>query len=730
MSKKYRLTLLAISLAMLVSIGFMINRSFLFLISDFWFTSGLLLLILLSLIDQPFFSKDTNIFVNAVTAFISLQLIIKEERRFLYWLIFAYVMYLMVTSYLLMWVRNNPLKNEGKLIQLGSRLNRLIGNPQVVFSVLFLFGIIKQFTTETPEFNGLLVYWIVFQIFNIPEVAKVIEKFITRNPAVEDGKLIGETLGVLSKNIFLVKRFEKSEIVHPFDLVEFSYSVDGIDRYGIVLENYLLNQEQWIKVLASSEIEGFATAKHQKRTANLVYKVENEEKSLERFKASFVGIVIDNTVIEKIRFQYLGGAEISQGQLLELNIGKRRIFYQILEGTIRTEVLDQKDESSMAIGEAFQLGEWVEDRCCFEQFGWIPDINTPVFLASSVASESALACDECVIGSIPDTDFNVIMNCNKAITHHMAILGVTGSGKSVFARQVIRKFLCNSNVKVICVDFTGEHAQKFEDLHPYSFGSKQQTEELIGNINKMLETIASNYNRENQKSFELRDLVINTLEELIATFLQQEITNIGIFELPEMDNSIGIMTYVQFFFKAIFNVAKKQKNYGKRVSLVLEEAHTIIPEGNFSGINERTSQPILNSIAQIALQGRKYNIGLLVIAQRSANVSKTILTQCNSMVTFQGFDKTSSDFLSAYFGSQVASSISRLKFRQAYVVGKAFRSTVPMLFEVPFIQAEQEQEQLRENEAPFFGILREGIPFSVAYPTPRTVDPTTTSTDV
>jgi len=728
MSKKYRLSFLAISFVLLVIIGYLINRNFLFLVSDFWFTSGLLLLILLSLIDQPFFSKDTNIFVNAVTAFISLQLVIKEERKFFYWLIFAYVMYLMVTSYLLMWVRNNPLKNENKLIQLGSRLNRLIGNPQVVFSVLFLFGIIKQFATETPQFNGLLSYWIAFQILNIPEVAKVIEKFLTKNQVVNNGKLIGETLGVLSKNIFLVKRLEKSEIAHPFDFVEFNYSVDGIDRYGIVLENYLLNQEQWIKIIASPEVEALVAREHTNRAPNFVYKIEELGAASVKFRESFVGIIVDNTVIEKIRFQYLGSTEVCQGQLLELKVGSHSIYYQILEGIIKTEVLDNKDETSMVIGEAFQLGEWVEDRCCFEQFGWIPDINTPVFLASNVTSKSTLDCNECVIGSIPNTKFNVIMNCKTAITHHMAILGVTGSGKSVFARQVIRKYLNIPKVRVICVDFTGEHAQRFQDLHPYAFGTKQQTDELISNIGKMLDTIAANYNKENQRSLELRDSVINTLEELITTFLQQDVTNIGIFELPEIDNSIGIMTYIQYFFKAVFNIAKKYNNHGKRVSLVLEEAHTIIPEGNFSGINEKASQPILNSIAQIALQGRKYNIGLLVIAQRSANVSKTILTQCNSMVTFQGFDKTSSDFLSAYFGTQVASSISRLKFRQAYVVGKAFRSSVPMLFEVPFIQAEQEPEP--ENEALIGGVLRPGAPFAIAYPTPRTVDPTTPSTDV
>lgn len=133
----------------------------------------------------------------------------------------------------------------------------------------------------------------------------------------------------------------------------------------------------------------------------------------------------------------------------------------------------------------------------------------------------------------------------------------------------------------------------------------------------------------------------------------------------------------------MFHIAKTQGNFGKRICIVLEEAHTVIPEWNFSGVSEKVSQPLLNSIAQIALQGRKYNVGLLVIAQRTANVSKTILTQCNTIISFQEFDKTSSEFLSNYFGQEISKSLPKLKFRQAIVAGKALKSNVPMIFEVP-----------------------------------------------
>jgi DNA helicase HerA-like ATPase len=82
----------------------------------------------------------------------------------------------------------------------------------------------------------------------------------------------------------------------------------------------------------------------------------------------------------------------------------------------------------------------------------------------------------------------------------------------------------------------------------------------------------------------------------------------------------------------------------------------------------------------------------MVIAQRTANVSKTVLTQCNSVVAFQQFDKTGADFLTNYMGSEMVGALPMLRPRQAIAVGKAFRSGMPTIFQVPDI-AEAEAAQ-------------------------------------
>jgi len=145
------------------------------------------------------------------------------------------------------------------------------------------------------------------------------------------------------------------------------------------------------------------------------------------------------------------------------------------------------------------------------------------------------------------------------------------------------------------------------------------------------------------------------------------------------------LEYTRWFFKVLFQIAKDSKNFGKRLCVVIEEAHTVVPEWTFIGQRDKHAGSLVNCISQITLQGRKYNVGFIVIAQRTANVSKTVLTQCNSIIPFQQFDKTSTEFLANYMGSEMAKALPNLKLYQAVAVGKGFRTGVPVIFQVPKI---------------------------------------------
>ena len=685
MSKKYRLTLIALSLLILLAVGRIITGGFDFVLDDFWFASGLLLLILLSLIDQPHFSKDSNVFVNAIAAGISLLLVENSNRDSVFYIFFSVTGYLAISSYVLMWVRQRSLDSESRYVRLISRLNRELGKPLTLFSFFFVWGAVQQFGAGTSEFNALLAYWMIFLLLNIPSVATTIEDFFTENPNSEDRNAIGQIFGVQSKNTFLVKLLppSKRSAVKLFDLVEFKYSMDDRTRKCLVLDTYLLNQEQWVKVLSNRQIDEtfHDVTPVENAVLDVVYKLPPSTET--DFLDRLVGIVTDDSRIGKIRFVYNSKTSVKDGQLLEVDVDGKAVLYQLVEGLTKIETLEHKNQSGLIVGEAIQLGTWDKTKLQFEQFGWVPSVNAPVFLAADIDAPN-LQNDEFEIGKIPDTNYPVAMNKSDALSHHMAIVGVTGTGKSVFARNLLREFISDPDVKVICVDFTGEYVGKFSDLDPTEVIPTETSSELFKKIDTIERTIADNYNKDNDASLILKKEVATTVNQKLEEYLKGD-DQLAIFELPDVENTSGVLTYTKTFFRNLFYLAKKHNNYGKRVCLVLEEAHTVVPEWNFSGVSDKISQPLINSIAQIALQGRKYNVGLVVIAQRTANVSKTILTQCNTMVSFQVFDKTSSDFMANYFGQDIVSSLPKLKTRQAIAAGKAFRGGVPLIFEVPEI---------------------------------------------
>lgn len=95
--------------------------------------------------------------------------------------------------------------------------------------------------------------------------------------------------------------------------------------------------------------------------------------------------------------------------------------------------------------------------------------------------------------------------------------------------------------------------------------------------------------------------------------------------------------------------------------------------------------------ARAILQGRKYGLGCLLITQRTANVTKTILNQCNTVFAMRTFDETGKEFLANYIGRDYASSLSAIPERHAVLFGKASSCENPILIRLndrdDFLQA-------------------------------------------
>ena len=117
-----------------------------------------------------------------------------------------------------------------------------------------------------------------------------------------------------------------------------------------------------------------------------------------------------------------------------------------------------------------------------------------------------------------------------------------------------------------------------------------------------------------------------------------------------------------------------------RVVLVFEEAHSLIPEWN-STANEGDSKAV-NGTAKVILQGRKYGLGSIVVTQRTANISKSILNQCNTIFALRVFDDTGKQFLENYIGTDYSNTLATLSERHAVVVGKALKLKQPVIIKL------------------------------------------------
>src|SRR6266852_2163954 len=114
-----------------------------------------------------------------------------------------------------------------------------------------------------------------------------------------------------------------------------------------------------------------------------------------------------------------------------------------------------------------------------------------------------------------------------------------------------------------------------------------------------------------------------------------------------------------------------------RACIVFEEAHSLIPEWN--AVASEGDKTATNGTAKAILQGRKYGLGCIVITQRTANVTKSILNQCNTVFALRVFDATGMEFLKNYIGEDYASVLSSLEDRYAVAFGRGSLCRNPVL---------------------------------------------------
>lgn len=391
--------------------------------------------------------------------------------------------------------------------------------------------------------------------------------------------------------------------------------------------------------------------------------------------AELVGFVVEGSEIATIRFEVSKRSGIEEGSVVFCSIDGSCVFYQVI-GASTTEESFQQNPRGTHIVSAAQLGVWSADRG-FRNFAWLPRMDVPIFKTSSTAQhEVELADGEFVIGQIPGTELSVKASLPEMLAYHTAVLGVTGTGKTELVLDLIREAHAQGT-KIFCVDLTGEYRKRLADLGPKGIGLRTNKADELER--KLFDVETGEFKASNEKKV-LRAFMESVREDARAQvdgFLRAAGSSIALFELAEVTNTRATLLATELFLSEIMLWARANRK-SRRVMIVLEEAHTIIPETAGAGFDYDT-QHVVNKIGQIALQGRKYGVGMFIVSQRTALVSKTILSQCNTFLTHALVDQTSLQFLLNIYDSAYVRGIPNLRFLNFLAYGKGIRSERPLL---------------------------------------------------
>jgi hypothetical protein len=613
--------------------------------ASLWFYGGLFALLVAKFITEYRFTKPNDAVVNCVTAFVAISTLNAPPHaawwELLRWSAFGCA----AIALLVAWDRRRTSAEESGLIR-GSiyRIVTRVGSAEVLFSLVFVLALLSYLDTASDAARVFVVFWGATLLAANLRLGTTASAFATRKK-YRGRELLGTAHSFLSPSIVYCTRLtDKSLASH--ELVGFAQSMrsDPI-CYGLIIDERASTGETLVSVALLETTVGQACVND---TSLLLRLNENDSEHAKRTLAQghpddlkkVIGTVSAGTNISQVKFELFGSPTIRAGSLLGVGTGDKPVFYQVFGGLIAEEATLRQSTRAFIEGEAEQVGYWDTGRGGFETHDWVVPERSLVRLIDEgfAPPQYALKPAEVRVGSIPNSNYAVNIDLEDAVLYHTSILGVTGSGKSFLTYGLVEN-CAQRGIKVICVDPTGDY-QRY-----------------------------------------IPNAVIVDSTQTIKAFLQSPDHRIAIWETGAhaqhaIEQAKSIANISLSWCKSV-RTDEDVLHPKPKLLVVFEEAHLLVPEWNFNP--QKNLQDTVSTTSQIVLQARKYGLGFLVISQRTANVVKSVLNQCNTVVSFQAFDETGFEFLRNYMGSYHVRSLPNLKPRHGILVGKASLSRRPLM---------------------------------------------------
>lgn len=348
-----------------------------------------------------------------------------------------------------------------------------------------------------------------------------------------------------------------------------------------------------------------------------------------------------------------------------------------------------------------------------------------------------------MMGAIEHHDVPASISMTRLLQKHLAILAMSGAGKSHLASVLLEELLErkkeDGRVAVIVVDIHGEYAGF---AHDSAFGKKTSVIEgadikvplrkippemmmewlphLSAPQRDVLRHALSSLRQERKDAdgYSLKELVgavdaADISKDEVKRALKRGISELRRYNfLSRKTENPRLMAQVRpgemliLDFSTIDSLRKKQilvsllarrlfslrkKGRIPPFLLLIEEAH------NFAREKAQESEAVSRAIIEtIAREGRKFGASLCLISQRPVNLSTTALSQCNTHIILRVTNPNDLDHIqmsSEGIDARVAKSITGLKVGEAIVVGEAVNYPV-------FVRVRGRKSLKREKGAP------------------------------
>lgn len=347
--------------------------------------------------------------------------------------------------------------------------------------------------------------------------------------------------------------------------------------------------------------------------------------------AQIVGVASDGTSIEKLIVDLGASSSLRVGDVVWTWSVDGRCYWQTVDIATRHAAWTGGPRQILT-ARMTQLGLWQPQRAGFRLQTAAPPVNAPAVSGGVVAEAELEAAGVVRIGEIPGSAFPVAVDAVAIGRQHAAVLGTTGTGKTHLA-FILANALRDSGTNVVCVDQTGQYAARFAGV-------------------PALSTLD-----------EVKEFVEGGGEFCTVT--------------PDGPPIIYLNSLARRFYQYTKAMGALAANAPARWVIIVDEAHNYVPE--FFVLDNNALKAKVQDTAKVLMESRKYGLGFVIISQRTAMVTKSALSQCNTIFAFISVDQTGIDYLEGMCGRELASTVPRLPHRTAILMGQASASSTPVI---------------------------------------------------